>query len=114
MSIVNGTLMCNCAKCGLNDTHTTKFHVAWKGDKNNFQLPSHHPFVKEKALAGVSTPKAIVPSTGFEPQQKQTNNADVLTFSRAQLETRIASTERNSSDPNAVSLATMMKDLFLN
>ena len=111
--MVNGTLMCNCAKCGLNDTHTTNFYVAWEGDKNNFQLPSHHPFVKEKALAGVSTPKAIVPSTGVELQQRQTQNADVLTFSRAQLESRIASTERNSSDPNTVSLATMMRDLFL-
>ena len=114
MSMVNGSLMCNCAKCGINDTHTTKFHAAWEGDKNNFQLPSHHPFVKERALLGVSTPKAIVPSTVVQPQQRQNQNADVLTFSRAQLESRIPSTERNSTDPNAVSLATMMRDLFLN
>ena len=116
MSMVNGSLMCNCAKCGLNETHTTKFHTAWEGDKNNFKLPSSHPFVKERALLGVGTPTAgaIVPFVPSQVQPPPTQNPDLLTFSRAQLESRIASTERNSADPNAVSLATMMRELFLN
>ena len=36
--------------CGMNQTHSSKYHEQWKADKESFKLPSTHPFMV--ALAG--------------------------------------------------------------
>jgi hypothetical protein len=34
----------HCAKCGTNDTHTTKYHDEQLRNAASFKLPAHHPW----------------------------------------------------------------------
>jgi hypothetical protein len=34
----------NCSKCGINDTHTTKYHDEQLRNALNFRLPASHPW----------------------------------------------------------------------
>ncbi len=36
---------CNKASCGWNETHTTKFHAAWRKDPKSFKLPPTYYFM---------------------------------------------------------------------
>lgn len=42
--LVNGCLMVSCKKCGLNQTHSTKYHKVWNANKANFCLSASHPY----------------------------------------------------------------------
>ena len=116
MAMVNGALHVKCKKCGMNQTHSSGFHDAWNRDRANFVLPDTHPYSREKCLlAGVaSMPTAPTRPPTPKPTSVPTSDPDTLTFSRAELETKIAHTERNSTDPNASSIASMLRSMFLN
>ena len=49
-----------------------------------------------------------------KPTPKPASDPDTLTFSQAELETNIAHTERNSTNPNASSITSMLRSRFLN
>ena len=82
--------------------------------------PNHPLFVENRLLGNVvpgMTPVAPSLPTGGAPAAPTTGSAgdgDRLTFSRATLESRLSTFERNSTDPNASSLASAMRALLLN
>lgn len=43
---IGGRWLCFCKHegCNWNDSHTSKFHAAWKKNPNSFSLPAHHEF----------------------------------------------------------------------
>ena len=100
IQLVDNVLKVNCRDCGLNITHSFGFHAAWASNKSRFCLPGSHPFVVEKArLANANHTPDATPAPVPEP------SSNALTFSRAELEAKIVDAERNSTDPNAGSLA---------
>ena len=113
----NGVLMVNCKVCGPNLSHTTGFHKEWNRNRANFTLPDTHPYVKAKALvAGTQTPPTCPPAPAptTTPAPAPSANPDTLTFSRRDLEAKINRAERNSTDPNASAMASMMREMLLN
>ena len=60
-------------------------------------------------LAGVP---AMPQAPNNPPTPKHTSNPDTLTFSRTKLESKIAHTERNLTDPNALAVAVMLRGMF--
>ena len=109
IQLVDNVLKVNCKECGLNSTHSSGFHAAWANDKSNFCLPDTHPFVVARAQRGNSNHTPV-----SAPSDTPAPSSNTLTFSRAELEAKIVDAERNSTDPNAGSLAQMMRSMFLN
>ena len=86
-------------------------------------MNANHPYLAAtKELAALSMkPTAQIqapvvdqgpPSTTGTGQSSLTG--DSLTFSRANLQQRFATFERNSTDPNAANIAAAMRTMFLN
>ena len=109
IQLIDNVLKASCIDCGLNSTHSSGFHAAWTNNKSNFCLPDTHPFVVARAERGNSNHTPV--ST---PTDTPAPSSNTLTFSRAELEAKIVDAERNSTDPNAGSLAQMMRSMFLN
>ena len=109
IQLVDNVLKVNCKECGLNSTHSSGFHAAWANDKSNFCLPDTHHFVVARAERGNSNHTPV-----SAPSDTPAPSSNTLTFSRAELEAKIVDAERNSTDPNAGSLAQMMRSMFLN
>jgi hypothetical protein len=81
-------------------------------NQSSFCLPGTHPFVVENA---------ILASAGHVPQQQVFNpvpsvssTPNTLNFSWAELEANISDADRNSVDPNARTMAWMIRSIFLN
>jgi hypothetical protein len=123
LHMVNGSLMVKCKTCGLNSTHTTKFHAAWESNPSSFRLPSTHMYITEKArlaAASSSQPPPVYNQRVPADAAAGGNNAGVsgaagfLSISRADLESRLANLERNSTNPNASEMSDFLRSLLLN
>jgi len=113
LHLVNGELMLHCKTCGYNDTHGSGGHVKWQSNPNK----KHNGLERERALlACKGTEGATPPPTSVSDQSTLTGTSGgtTLTFSRASLEQRFSSFERNSTDPNAANIAAAMRSMFLN
>ena len=86
-------------------------------------MNANHPYLaatKELAALSMKPTRAFQapvvdqgpPSTAGTGQSSLTG--DSLTFSRANLQQRFATFERNSTDPNAANIAAAMRTMFLN
>lgn len=118
---VGNKLMMNCRDCGNNMTHGSSSHHKWAANPSAYKLSSSHPLVRHNKDLGHDVPT----SGGIPPSIKSgdtvqtdltgsTSSADSLTFSRAQIESKLDGLERNSTDPNATATAAMFRALFLN
>jgi hypothetical protein len=105
--MVNDVLKVNCRECGLNDTHSTKFHNQWSSNKAFFCLPDSPPFLAHKALL------ASADNTS-QDKPAPSGSADSVTFSCATMESNISHAERTSTDPNAGTVAQIIRTMFLN
>jgi hypothetical protein len=108
-----------CKLCGLNATHGTSHHAAYVKDPNNFSLPSTHPLLLARQHASTTSNKTVAPppSVAAPPTTSTTgpaSNASTITFSRADLEARIANYERNSTDPSASTVSDALRAMLLN
>ena len=115
LELVNGQLLMSCSKCGLNQSHSTEYHEVWNGDRANFCLPEHHPFNMATHAGGLPGPTPAptnVPTPA--PTAAVARDPDLITFNRAELESKISHSERNSGDPNSGIFADFMRSMFLN
>jgi hypothetical protein len=103
LHMVNGSLMVKCKTCGLNSTHTTKFHAMWETNPSSFRLPPTHMYVTEKArlaAASSSQPPPVYNQRVPANAAAGGTNAGVggaagfLSISRTDLESRLANLER--------------------
>ena len=106
---------CKCNTCGPNFTHTTRNHAAWVAGRYN--ISESHPLFKFNAQLGNTVPKDE--SSKPPPQNNDCGNggggsANSLSFSRDALESKLSTYERNSTDPNASSVASAIRELLLN
>ena len=110
---VNGTLMVQCKTCGLNSTHSTKFHSAWQSNPTSFKLPASHPY--SRALSNIKPPvqPPSQPPTQ-SPGQGSGGGSGMISWKRADLEAKLSSFERNSTDPNASCVSEAIRALLLN
>ena len=120
--------------CGFNNTNGSGKHRQWAKDPSAYRLTAQHPYVVENqklaALSGTATSNQFqAPLVGQGPPSSQgppsavgSANAgqtsdltgDTLTFSRATLQARFSTFEKNSTDPNAANIAAEMRTMFLN
>lgn len=116
MHMVNGTLMVSCKVCGLNTTHSSKHHAAYSANPGSFKLPASHAYCIEVAKLAANKsvpPDSVAPgsaSTGQSSLTPPSNGA--LTFNRSDIETKLANIERQSTNPNAAEVCSVIRDLF--
>lgn len=126
--LVDNVLMIKCKKCGLNCTHGTKHHSSYMANKASFKLPDDHPYVRECAKRNQGkTPSGGVPGTvgtggssqgsgssGFRLTDSTGSGGDMIQISRSALERKVDTFERESTDPNAASMAAAFRNIWLN
>jgi hypothetical protein len=118
ITVAGGQALIRCKLCGLNATHGTSHHAAYVKDPNNFTLPSTHPLLLARQHASTTSNKTVAPPPSVAPPTTTTtgpvSNASTITFSRADLEARIANYERNSTDPSASTVSDALRAMLLN
>ena len=110
-----GILKLTCATCGLNFTHGTKQHDAWKAGTYTMS-PNHPLYVFNKQIGKTVPAQEGQKRVQFADQQGAgggDNGGNALSLSRSSLEARISNFERTSTDPNASVMAEMFRQ-FLN
>lgn len=116
--MVNGSLMIKCGTCGLNLTHGTKHHKAWAKNPTSFKLAANHFYVVEKARLGQGSSAPPTQSPPAPAPAKDTSgtaiNSGVISMTRDQLEAKLSTLERNSTNPNASEMSEYLRSLFLN
>ena len=103
----------------MNQTHGSNSHRSWAQNPSAYKMSATHPYLvatRELAAMSVKPTRAQFqapvmdqgpPSTAGTGQSSLTG--DSLTFSRANLQQRFAST-----NPNAANIAAAMRTMFLN
>ena len=107
IQLVDNILKVNCRDCGLNSTHSSYFHAAWAINKSKFCLPNSCSFILEKARLASAT---HTPAATSDPAPEPSLNT--LTLFCAELEGKIVDTEQHSTDPNAGTMAQMIRSMF--
>jgi len=111
--MVGNMLKCKCPQCGPNFTHSGRNHGAWKA--GNYTLPSTHPLFKYNQELGNTVPSADNSGpTDRGATPAAATGGDSLTLSRTDLSSKISHFERNSTDPNASSIAGAIRSMLLN
>ena len=109
----DGILKVNCKfGCGLNTTHSSKYHEEFMANPSGFRLPYNNAYVKACQLLSGQTPQTpkAPPNVPTAPPPAQPSGQDssgrsgALMLDRAQLESKMSAYERNSTDPNAASI----------
>ena len=108
---VAGVPHASCNACGLNTTNPTKTHKTYLTNSATFCLPTTHPLAKSNATIGQAAPAPSVPgsvhtdsSSTAGSTMTQSQQAGILTLSRATLDTSIPNLERNSTAPNMLNI----------
>ncbi len=117
LSMVDGSLKVNCCTCGLNSTHSTKFHHAWLANPSTFNLSADHPYVCECAKLKYCMPSPTAPSSAPTANTSIPGTGpagNLISFDCAQLEQRITAFERESTNPNASDVSKAIRVLLLN
>ncbi len=129
LTMVGKVLKCQCNTCGPNFTHTSRHHNAWVAGR--YKISESHPLFTFNAKLGNTVPKDE--SSKPPPQNNDGGNggsgsgnggggsanggggsANWLPFSRDALESKLSTFECNSTDPNASSVASAIRELLLN
>eukprot|EP00956_Cyclotella_meneghiniana_P005534 scaffold7111_cov22-Cyclotella_meneghiniana.AAC.1 len=102
--VAEGVALISCKTCGMNATHGTNHHSAYVSNPSSFSLPATHPLHTARQFAAKNG--ALVPYRPPANQQQPgpaggTGSANTLTIDRSEFENRLATFERNSTDPNA-------------
>jgi hypothetical protein len=113
-----GFLKLSCKTCGLNFTHSLGHHNKWKSGA--WAMQANHPLYIHNAKTSKTVPGAptqtptLPPSAGTGGLAGTVNSSDTLTFSHGALETKLSTFERTSTDPNAGTVASAIRQLLLN
>ena len=117
--MVNGIPHLSCKKCnGVTSTHGSKHHDAWASSPATFTLPATHPLAMAQAKLA-TTPAVASPA----PSSPAGTAATVLStassagsagsfISRELLSQRVDRLERTSTNPNAATYCSLMRELL--
>jgi hypothetical protein len=95
--------------------HSTKFHSAWAKNPASFKLSANHMYDREKKRIGQGGPPVYLPpSAPAPPSTSAGGTAGVISFTRAELEAKLAAVERTSTNPNASEMSEYFRSVFLN
>ena len=96
--------------CGLNKTHSSKYHSQWKANKSTFVLPSSHPYMVALAKGGKCLPCAS-PGQDSGTGVQAAITAALQQF-KAEQSQRLATLETQSDNPDISNAAGLLKSLF--
>eukprot|EP00956_Cyclotella_meneghiniana_P026194 scaffold56008_cov50-Cyclotella_meneghiniana.AAC.1 len=114
----DGVLKVNCRVCGLNTTHSSRYHSAWASNPSTFRLPDNNVYVKACQSITRNLPKPpptnppSTPPPSQPPGQNPSGQAGSLVLDRASLESKMSQYERTSTDPNASSIVDAFRFLL--
>jgi hypothetical protein len=114
IQMVDGSLKVNCAQCGLNSTHSTKFHDAYFQNPSSFKLSADHPYVRECAKLKNTPPPTALLCAPADNKQGSGSAGNLISIDRAQLEKKIMAFEHESTNPSASDVSEAIWALLLN
>ena len=94
--------------CGVNQTHSSKYHNEWKANKASFKLPATHPFMTAVASGGTQSGTAASATASVTATVQKALDEFSNTFAAKML----AKIEAASSDPDVSGAAGVLKPLF--
>eukprot|EP00956_Cyclotella_meneghiniana_P015031 scaffold22790_cov42-Cyclotella_meneghiniana.AAC.3 len=115
----DGVLKVHCRVCGLNTTHSSRYHNAWASNPSTFRLPDNNVYVKACQSITRNLPKPPptnpppTPPPSQPPGQNPSGQTGSLVLDRDSLESKMSQYERTSTDPNASSIVDAFRS-FLN
>eukprot|EP00956_Cyclotella_meneghiniana_P039449 scaffold172091_cov35-Cyclotella_meneghiniana.AAC.2 len=92
----DGVLKVNCRVCGLNTTHSSRYHSAWASNPSTFRLPDNNVYVKACQSLTRTAPKPPptnpppTPPSSQPPGQNPSGQAGSLILDRASLESKMS------------------------
>ena len=100
--------------CGINQTHSSKYHQQWKANPGGFKLPGTHPFMIALAAGGQCLPASPSASTNPGTSQHAINVAVQQALSTFKSETakKLSEIETQSASPDMSHAAGMLMKLF--
>ena len=98
--------------CGLNKTHSTKYHSQWKANKSTFQLPKSHPFMVALAKGDQCLPCDTSGHKNKSVGNLQAAITGALQQYKSEQLQRISTLETQSPDSDISSAAGLLKSLF--
>ena len=117
--MVNGIPHLSCKKCnGVTSTHGSKHHDAWSSSPNTFTLPSTHPLAMAQAkLANAPAVASPAPcsnagTAATVPSTASSAGSAGSFISRELLSQRVDKLERSSTNPNAATYCSLMRELL--
>ena len=97
--------------CGLNKTHSSKYHAQWKANKSTFQLPKTHPF-----MVALAKGNQCLPCNNNDGQKSVGNLQAAITSAlhqfKAEQHQKLCTLETQSPDLDISHAAGLLKSLF--
>ena len=100
--------------CGINQTHSSKYHHQWKANPGGFKLPCTHPFMIALAAEGQCLPAPPKGSPSNVTNQGAIHAAVQQALSQFKSETskKLADLETQAASPDVSHAAGMLMQLF--
>ena len=100
--------------CGMNQTHSSKYHHQWKANPSGFKLPGTHPFMIGLAAGGQCLPASSKGSPSNVASQGAINAAvqQALTQFKSDTSKKLADLETQAASPDVSHAAGMLLKLF--
>jgi len=100
--------------CGMNQTHSSKYHHQWKANPSGFKLPGTHPFMIALAAGGQCLPASSKGSPSNVANQGAINAAvqQALTQFKSDTAKKLADLETQAASPDVSHAAGMLMKLF--
>ena len=117
--MVNGIPHLSCKKCnGVTSTHGSKHHDAWSSSPKTFTLPSTHPLAMAQAKLAIApavaspAPSSTAGTAVTVPSIASSAGSAGSFISRELLSQRVDKLERSSTNPNAATYCSLMRELL--
>jgi hypothetical protein len=100
--------------CGMNQTHSSKYHHQWKANPRDFKLPGTHPFMIALAAGGQCLPASSKGSPSNVANQGAINAAVQQALNQFKSDTakKLADLETQAASPDVSHAAGMLMKLF--
>ena len=97
--------------CGMNKSHSSKYHSQWKANRAGYKMPNTHPFMIVLASVGQCLPAAGSTNTASSDVIQSAIHQALQTF-KADTVRKLATLETQSSSPDVSDTAGMLMKLF--
>ena len=100
--------------CGMNKTHSSKYHHQWKANPSGFKLPGTHPFMIAQAAGNrcLPTPSKVSPSDFTNQGAINAAVQQALNQFKTETSKKLADLETQAASPDVSHAAGMLMKLF--